>query len=178
MNSSVGSARVLSEQVNLGNPCKEGQTSPTSPSNNITSTQEQFKRRKLELEHKEVKLHKAQVYVLLFESYPLWLFSLTLHNTKAVFLPGFCSLGDFRTKLLPVVSQGRIELYDNWVSYIGRSKFRFENDRTTESETIYLVSGRVDYINDRLQQRRGIGITDRMWRGRRLPPSALKMLQL
>ena len=43
------------------------------------------KRLRKEVEHHEIRLHKLQNFCLIFESYPVWLLSLHVTNTKSVY---------------------------------------------------------------------------------------------
>ena len=169
-------ARGDGESVTLSNSCANSGTLP--PQVHLDNNCSSVKRTKLELEHKEIKSHKAQRYTILFETYPLWLFSIARHITETVYIPDVSSLGELRQRLSEQsASIGRLDLYDALVNDLGRRLFVFQQP-PEGFEGLFLVSGSVGFINQHLISHRGIGIVDTMWRGRKLPPSQLKLLQL
>ena len=137
----------------------------------------QAKRLKREVERKELRILKPQVFTLIFESYPVWLLTLTTPVITKIFLPQFDSWSTLRNSLEKSNAAGNVRLYDIQVSQIGRRFFEFGSP-PKETKHLKLVSGDIPFLNQHLQEGKGLGILDYMRRGRKLPASSVKILQI
>ena len=126
-------------------------------------------------ESKEIRSVEPQNWAIIFESYPVWIFSLTPDIILKIYLPNFDSWTAFRNALLSTANSGAIVIYDAIVSRLGRRKFLFKDP---PPDCVWLVSGSINYINGHLLARPGLGVVDSYNRGRRLPSSALRLVQL
>ena len=121
------------------------------------------------------KKHAPQKWCIIFDSYPVWLWSLNKSLVITIYFPEIQSWSDLRSRISQSVNAGLAHLYDGLANAIGRKRFVFS---TTSSDAIYLVSGLVETINKYLSNQKGLGILEQFKRGQKLPPLALNLIQI
>ena len=70
-------------------------------------------------ESREIRLDLPQNWCIIFESYPVWLFSLTTKITQNIFLPQFDSWQTLQDFLNKIPNGGNIACYDAIVTLLG-----------------------------------------------------------
>ena len=130
---------------------------------------------KLKVFSEELKHFEPQNWIIVFESYPVWLFSILKDFSKVIYFPQVTNWTQLRAKISSANEAGNIALFDSLITGIGRRLFGFG---TAPKDGIFLVSGSVLFLNEHLLNRRGVGLLDRYERGRNLPVSALNFYQV
>ena len=100
---------------------EETQTCVREGSLNKSRTQQGFQVKwlKHEVERKELRILKPHVFTFIFESYHVWLLTLTTPVITKIFLPQFDSWSSLRNSLEKSNAAGNVRLYDIQVSQIG-----------------------------------------------------------
>ena len=82
---------------------------------------------------------------------------------KTIYLPQFQDWITFRAHILKQKEHGIILLYDAVVPFIGQQKFKFG---CNHEASLSLVSGSASFVTKNLENKRGLGLLDRFFRGR------------
>ena len=113
--------------------------------------------------HYDLKVPRPSDWSLIFESYPVWFFSLNPTVVKTIHLPRFQDWTTFQAHIIKQKEHGIISLYDAFVSFIGRRKLKFGCDHEA---SLSLVSGSLSFATKYLENKRGLGLLDRFFRGK------------
>ena len=125
----------------------------------------QVKRAKREMETKEVRLFKTQVFSIIFETYPVWLLALSTMKAKLIYIPQCNSWTEFCHLISNANTAGAPTLYDTHVTKLGFRRFKL-GPPPQEGPHILLVSGSIEFLHTHLQQGKGLGLIDYSQRGR------------
>ena len=91
----------------------------------------------------------------MFESYPVWLFSIVKDFSQLIYFPQVANWSDLRNKILSASDARSISLFDALITAIGRSLCHFG---TSSKEGILLVSGSMLFLHKHLANLHGMGI--------------------